>query len=80
MAKDKKIVGGRKFRIRNFGVGGTAARFERTGNPDVKVKWRVGYISGAGKGNRKTRKHGPGGKEGRLRQKAAPGFRFEVKF
>ena len=62
------MAAGKRLKIRGLGVGGTVAEFERTGNkPDVKVKWKVGSVSGAGKGNRKTRKHGPGGKAGRLR-------------
>lgn len=70
----------KRFRIRKLGVGGTAFEFERTGKPPVTVKWRVGSVSGAGKGKRKTRKHGPGGKENRLRQKSAPGFQIGVRW
>lgn len=78
---DKKVVGGKRLRIRKLGLGGTMAEFERTGNkPDVKVKWKVGSVSGAGKGNRKKRKHGPSGKGGQLRQKSAPGFGISVQF
>ena len=54
---------------------------ERTGNKaPVKIKWLVGSVSGAGKGNRKTRKHGPGGKAGRLRRKSGPGFQIGVRW
>ena len=73
-------VGGKRFRARGLGVGGTIGEFERQGAPPVKIKWKAGSMSTAGKGNRKTRKHGPGGKENRLRGKSSPGFRFEVKF
>jgi hypothetical protein len=75
-----KPVGGKRFRPRGLGVGGTIGEIDRQGAPPIKIKWKVGSMSTAGKGNRKTLKHGPRGKEGRLRGKSAPGFGLKVEF